>query len=134
MINSSCTYIQVLTLVLMIVVWLLMGFQPSPHQDQSAPATPDALLFPEHAKPTLVHGLLHQMECYPRDINMAGSLTTLSPLLDEALSATESENTPVTFQLPPGFTLTQHHLTLHLYCLHVLQGTEDSALFPVYPQ
>lgn len=74
------------------------------------------------------------MECYPRDINMAGSLTTLSPLLDEALSATESENTPVTFQLPPSFTLTQHHLTLHLYCLHVLQGTEDSALFPVYPQ
>lgn len=56
------------------------------------------------------------------------------PLLDEALPATESENTPVTFQLPPGFTLTQHHLTLHLYCLHVLQGTEDSALFPVYPQ
>lgn len=89
----------------MIVVWLLMGFQPSPNQDQSAPAIPDALLFPEHAKLTLVHGLLHQMQCCPRDINMAGSLTTLSPL-DEALPATESENAPITFQLPSGFSLT----------------------------
>lgn len=100
------------------MVLMVVGVHPFPQPDQSALVTPAALLFPGHAKLTVVEWPLRQTECHP-PISTRQATSLHSPLLTIAFPTTESESAPVTLQPPSRFTFTLRHLAC-VFCLHVL--------------